>query len=210
MQILAIIQARVGSSRLPGKVLFKLGNKTILEHVIDRVRMAKKIDMKIVAYPLKFESSPIIRLCLDNEILGFAGLEYDVLDRYYQCANMFLSKHIVRITSDCPLINPELIDEVIQYHLDTKADYTSNRLSPPAYPDSEDVEIFTMQALTRAWHCATTYYEREHVSPYMKTDPMNICIAYHAPEDMSHIKYSLDTMEDFKEIKRRYYGSNNI
>jgi spore coat polysaccharide biosynthesis protein SpsF (cytidylyltransferase family) len=194
---------------LPNKILLDLDGKTVLDHVLDRIERAKMVNGLIVAYPLTPSNLPIQEICSDRGILGFAGSELDVLDRYYQCARRARPKHIVRITSDCPLINPDLIDRVITLHLHENASYTSNRLNKPAWADGEDVEVFTYEALERAWRYADTLYEREHVSPYMKTDKANRLRHYPAPYDMSDIKFSLDTMEDFEEIKRRYYGSDN-
>jgi spore coat polysaccharide biosynthesis protein SpsF (cytidylyltransferase family) len=205
MQILAIIQARTGSSRLPNKILLNLDGKTILDHVIDRVLSTTMINETIIAYPMTPANLPIAEICAERGLLGYAGSENDVLDRYYQCARIARPEHVVRITSDCPLIDFRLIDKVVALHIEENASYTSNRLNKPAWPDGEDVEIFTYKALERAWKYADTLYEREHVSPYMKTDKANKMVHYPAPHDMSDIKYSLDTMEDYKEIVRRYF-----
>lgn len=186
-----------------------LDGKTILEHCMSRVFGAKRINEMVVAYPFGKESLPIQKICTDLNIMGFAGMEDDVLDRFYQCARIVKPKHIVRITSDCPLIDSDLIDRVIAYHIEQNADYTSNRLHAPAYPDGEDVEVFTFDALEHAWKYATILYDREHVSTFIKADPNNKCCHYPATYDMGDIKYSLDTIEDFEEIKRRYYGTNN-
>jgi spore coat polysaccharide biosynthesis protein SpsF (cytidylyltransferase family) len=180
----------------------------VLEHVILRVRKATSIDEVVVAYPLKRESLPIQRTLSVYGVMGFAGSEDDVLDRYYQCARLFMPRNIVRITADCPLIDPELIDKVVALHIAENASYTSNRLTQPMWPDGEDVEVFTFEALHRAW--AGTYYQhhREHVSPYMKIDINNKLAHYPAPVDMSGVKYSLDTEEDYHEIVRRYENGN--
>ena len=210
MKVLAIIQARTTSKRLPNKILLLLDGKTVLEHCMSRVFGAKLIDQMVVAYPLGEASLPIQKICANLDIMGFAGSEDDVLDRYYQCARLLKPKHIVRITSDCPLVDSDLIDRVIAYHIAENATYTSNRLNEPAYPDGEDIEVFTFDALERAWKYSVMPYDREHVSTFIKADPSNKCCHYPAPCDMGDIKYSLDTMEDYEEIRRRYYGSDYI
>ena len=210
MDVLAIIQARTGSKRLPNKVLLLLDGRTILEHCMSKVYSSRLINKMVVAYPFKEENLSIQKICSNLNIMGFAGDENDVLDRYYRCANLLKPKHIVRITSDCPFISTELIDSTIELHLKEGADYTSNRLHAPAWPDGEDVEVFTYEALFDAWLHARSAYDREHVSPYIKANPANKLCHYPAPVDMTNIKYSLDTMEDFEEIERRYYSNYDI
>ena len=128
MKIIAIIQARLGSTRLPGKVLLDLEGKTVLEHVIRRVKSSKLVTDVIVATTINKADLKIVKLCANLGINVYCGSEDDVLDRYYQTARLFKADHIVRITSDCPLIDPLLIDEVITLHMQENADYTSNTI----------------------------------------------------------------------------------
>ena len=134
MNTVAIIQARISSTRLPGKVLKKIEGKTILEHVINRVKTAKKLDDVIVATTVKKEDLEIVKLCANLGISVFCGSEDDVLDRYYQSARLFKAEHIVRITSDCPLIDPQVVDKVIELYFQKKADYASNTIIE-TFPD---------------------------------------------------------------------------
>ncbi len=201
MKVTAIIQARVGSSRLPGKVLLPLEDKTVLDHVIERTARAKLIDEVIVATTLKKEDLPIIRLVSNKGFRVFAGSEKDVLDRYYQCARLVCADHIVRITADCPLVDPKIIDLVVERHLKSNADITQNDL----YPDGFDVTVFTYDILRRAWKEARLMSEREHVTPYMfkiaeKVEKV-VC-----PEDLYHVRLTLDRPEDYKVLKKVFEG----
>jgi spore coat polysaccharide biosynthesis protein SpsF len=162
-KIICIIQARFNSTRLPGKVLLDLGGKTVLERVVERVSGSHLIDKIVVATTIREDDSRIAQLCSMKGICVYRGSEDDVLDRYYQAATTGRASHVVRITADCPLIDPEIIDRVIKTHLDNKADYTSNVLKE-TFPDGQDVEIFTFQALDRAWKEARLPSQREHVT----------------------------------------------
>ena len=149
-KIVCIIQARTGSTRLPKKVLLKLKDKTVLEHVVYRVKKSRLINEIIVATTLGENDDELVNLCKKKNILYFRGSENDVLDRYYQTAQKYKPDHIVRITSDCPVIDPNIIDQVIELHLKSKAGFTSN-IFPPTFPDGLDVEIFTYQTLKTLW-----------------------------------------------------------
>ena len=142
MNIIAIIQARIGSTRLPRKVLMELEGKTVLERVVERVKYSKLIKDVVVATTILKDDLEIVKLCSNIGISVYCGSEENVLDRYYQTARLFKAEHIVRITSDCPLIDPKIIDEVINLHQRKKSDYTSNTIKK-TYPDGQDVEIFT-------------------------------------------------------------------
>src|SRR5688572_19407522 len=167
---LAIIQARLGSTRLPNKVLLTLAGKTVLEHVINRVRASKFINEVIVATTISSNDLEIISFCAKNKIRVFVGSEHDVLDRYYQAARLLQPDNVVRITSDCPMIDPEIIDEIGKKHLEEKADYSSNTLDE-TYPDGLDAEIISFKALKTAWEQATLPSDREHVTPFIKKQP---------------------------------------
>lgn len=204
MSIIAIIQARVGSTRLSGKVLKKIEGKTVLEHVIDRVKAAKNIDDIVVATTVKKEDLKIVKLCANLGISIFCGSEDDVLDRYYQSARLFKADHIVRITSDCPLIDFKIIDDITDLYFKEKIDYVSNTM-PETFPDGEDVEVFGFKALKIAWKKAKMSSEREHVTPYLKNNPKIFrTVNFRCKIDLADKRWTIDEPEDFEFIKIIY------
>lgn len=203
-EMIAIIQARLGSTRLPEKVLLKIKGKTILEHVVQRVKASKLVTKVMVATTDNKEDKRIISLCKRIGVDFFCGSENDVLDRYYQAAKLFKSDNIVRITADCPLIDPDVIDRVIRFHLDSNADYTSNILKE-TYPDGEDVEVFTFGALEKAWQAAQLKSEREHVTVYIRKNPSSFKLHNVECEvDLSNKRWTLDEKKDYDFIKVIY------
>lgn len=204
MNIIAIIQARTGSTRLPGKVLLDLKGKTVLEHVIERIKMSQHINKIVVATTIRKEDLEIVKLCANLGISIYCGSENDVLDRYYQAAKLFKADNIVRITSDCPVIDPKIIDDVVTVHLKNNADYTSNTLKE-TYPDGQDVEVFTFASLKTAWLDAKLASEREHVTPYIRNNPdifKHINLEY--KEDLSQKRWTLDNAEDLEFLRLVY------
>jgi spore coat polysaccharide biosynthesis protein SpsF (cytidylyltransferase family) len=204
MRTIAIIQARMGSTRLPGKVLLNLEDKTVLEHVIMRVKSSELVDEVIVATTIDKQDLQIAGLCTGLGVSVYCGSKDDVLDRYYQAAKLFEADNVVRITSDCPVIDFQIIDEVIRLHLESKSDYTSNTLKE-TFPDGQDVEIFTFESLRTAWKNAKFLSEREHVTPYIRNHP-NL---FKHENLMSKIDYSqkrwtLDNEEDLEFLKQVY------
>lgn len=213
MNIVAIIQARTGSTRLPEKVLLDLEGKTVLEHVVERVSASKNIHDVVVATTINKEDLEIVKICSNLGISVYCGSEEDVLDRYYQVARLFKVDHIVRITSDCPMIDPKIIDDVINLHLQENADYTTNTLNE-TYPDGQDVEVITFDALKKAWKNADLASEREHVAPYIRFKPH---IFKHSSLDykqnLSQKRWTLDNREDYELINKIYknlYHINNL
>jgi len=204
MNTVAIIQARISSTRLPGKVLKKIEGKTILEHVINRVRAAKKLDEVIVATTVKKKDLEIVKLCANLGVSVFCGSEDDVLDRYYQTARLFKAEHIVRITSDCPLIDPMVIDKVIELYFKKNADYATNGM-PETFPDGLDTEVFSFKTLKRAWENAKLSSEREHVTPYIRNNP-NIfkIVNLKCNVDLKDKRWTIDEPEDFSFVKIIY------
>ena len=210
MKNLAIIQARVGSSRLPNKVLKDLCGKPALWHVINRVKKSKLIDEIIIATTIEKQDLQIVKFCADNDIRVFIGSESDVLDRYYQAARLFKPENIIRITSDCPLIDYEIIDLIIKKHIEENNDYTSNTLVD-SFPDGLDCEIMKYSVLERAWKNACLQSEREHVTLYIKNGDFKkkniLC-----EEDRKNFRWTLDTEKDYYFIKmvyeRLYYENN--
>lgn len=166
MRVVAVTQARVGSTRLPAKVLKKIGNLTLLELHIQRILKSTKINQLIVATTTNPTDDAIVDLAKKCGVSYYRGSEQDVLDRFYQAVRDQQADYVVRLTSDCPLIDASLIDRIIDHTQNSKLDYCSNTLDP-TYPDGQDVEVFTFEALERAWHEAKLTSEREHVTPYL-------------------------------------------
>lgn len=199
--IISIIQARVGSSRLPNKVLKYLEDKTVLEHVVSRVEKSKYIDEVFVATTIDKNNLPLIQLCASQNIRVFCGSEEDVLDRFYQLAKLINPSHIVRITSDCPVIDPLIIDLIIENHLKFNFDYTSNTIVD-SYPDGLDVEVFSFSILERVWKEAKLYSEREHVTPYIKKHPELFSIKSIISEvNYADKRWTLDTDADLEFLR---------
>lgn len=195
-KILIIIQARYDSTRLPGKVLLKILDKPLLWYVVKRLQLVKTPNKLIISTATSESNQPIIEFAKDYNLDYFAGNEKDVLDRFYQTANNFEGEIIIRITSDCPLMDSTIIDEGLGIFLNGDYDYVSN-VHPPTYPDGFDVEIFSFKALETAWKEAKLVSEREHVTPYIwknsdKFDLKN----YENNEDLSNIRLTVDTKED--------------
>lgn len=199
---LAIIQARMGSSRLPNKVLMDLCGKPALWHVIDRVKKAKRIDEIVVATTIEKQDLQLVKFCADNGIRVYVGSESDVLDRYYQAAKLFKPDNVIRITSDCPLIDHELIDEIINIHTEQKNDYTSNTLVD-SFPDGLDCEVMKYEVLEKAWKKAELLSEREHVTPYIKKGNFKKFNVICEP-DKRNFRWTLDTEKDYEFIKAVY------
>lgn len=201
MTNLAIIQARVGSKRLPGKVLEKICKKTVIRHVVDRVKQSKTIDKIFVATTHKAEDLVLIKECLSAGYNIFCGSEHDVLDRYYQLAKLEKPDNIIRITSDCPVIDPAIIDLVVLEHLDNMADYTCNTMITP-FPDGQDVEVFSFNTLEETWNNATLQSDREHVTPYIKFNKGNFKLHFiESIEELSSLRLTLDEEADLELLK---------
>jgi glutamate-1-semialdehyde aminotransferase/spore coat polysaccharide biosynthesis protein SpsF (cytidylyltransferase family) len=166
MKVICITQARFGSSRLPGKVLKKIGGRTLLEIHLERASRAREINGILVATTLEPEADKIVEIAEAAGLKIYRGSTDDVLDRFYQAAKPENPDYVVRITSDCPLIDPELIDLMVKRCVEGAYDYCSNTLKP-RYPDGMDVEVMKFSALEKAWKEASLESEREHVTPYI-------------------------------------------
>ncbi|MBE0525249.1 MAG: glycosyltransferase family protein [Methanosarcinales archaeon] len=210
---MAIVQARMGSTRLPGKVLLNLEGKTVLEHVVRRIEASEHVDDVVVATTISKADLRIVELCAHLGISIYCGSESDVLDRYYQAAKLFKANNILRITSDCPVIDARIIDEVISLHLKTNADYTSNTLRE-TYPDGQDIEVFTFASLKTAWNNAKLASEREHVTPYIRNNPEFFKYSsLESKEDLSQKRWTLDNAEDLDFLRLVYkylYNKNQL
>lgn len=195
--ILCIIQARMSSTRLPGKVMLKIAGKPMIQWVIDAVEDTKLVDYCIVATSTSDSDNALCEYLKDGY---FRGSLEDVLDRYYKAAitSYVFPVHIVRITADCPLTSPKLIDAVVEQHIRENNDYTTNRVE---WPSGFDVEVFTFDTLLKAAKLAKEPDEREHVTPYMQ-DPNRFKIGYHGGGPGRVVKWSVDTIEDFQRITK--------
>lgn len=208
MRLVAIVQARMGSSRLPGKALTDIFGRTMLARVVRRARRSALIDRLVVATTEKKADDAIVSECNSLGISCFRGSEDDVLDRYYQAAIAFSADSIVRITSDCPLIDPEIIDRVVQVFLNSGLDYSSNTIEN-TYPRGLDVEVFTFNALEKAWHEASADFQHVHVTPYIYQHPEQFeILSVTCDEDWSHYRWTVDTSEDLALIRAVYAKIN--
>ncbi len=201
-RIVAIIQARMNSSRLPGKVLKEIMGTPMLLHVVNRTRRASSVDEIMVATTLDGSDDPIESLCNQYGIPIYRGSQFDVLDRYYQAAVQANAEVIIRITADCPLIDPEEIDLTVDAFLNSGVDFAANRLPwGRNVPIGFDTEVCTFTALERAWQEAVLPFEREHVMPYLYDQPgrFNVLLVRRDP-DYGHYRWTVDTPEDFKFI----------
>ncbi|HEX4427587.1 MAG TPA: glycosyltransferase family protein [Terriglobales bacterium] len=209
MKTCAIVQARMGSSRLPGKVLMDVGGETVLARVVNRLRRATLLDEILIATCYSVTDDAIVRECERLSVPSFRGPEDDVLDRYHQAAQACKADVVVRITSDCPLIDPVLVDETISVFQQQHADYASNTIVH-TYPRGLDTEVFSRAALERAWTEARNSYEREHVTPYFYEHPELFRVAStRGHTDCSHFRWTLDTPEDLQLIRKIYTRFDN-
>ena len=207
MRIVAVTQARTGSTRLPGKVLMEIHGITLLELHLKRVLGSKLIDELIVATTISPEDSAIVAIVKKLGLTSYQGSVDDVLDRFYQALQGNPVDYVVRLTSDCPLIDPSLIDKVIQHTLDHDLDYCSNTLAPQ-YPDGQDVEVFKYSALEKAWNEAKLTSEREHVTPYIwknssyKGGKLFTSDNFQEEFSFGHLRMTVDEADDFVVISK--------
>lgn len=209
MRTATIIQTRMGSSRLPGKVMMDLGGATVLARVVQRLRRAKLIGELIIATTCEPADDAIVEECGRMGVQFFRGEVKDVLDRYYRAAQHFGAETVVRITSDCPLIEPEITDKAIRTFFDRRPDYASNALER-TYPRGLDTEVFTFETLERAWKNAQRPYQRSHVTAYIYENPeqFNI-ISVKGEVDYSWQRWTVDTADDLKFIRAVYEFMDN-
>ncbi|OUC13624.1 MAG: acylneuraminate cytidylyltransferase [Alkalinema sp. CACIAM 70d] len=205
MKTVIIVQARMTSTRLPGKVLKTVLGKPLLEYQLERLQRVSLADQIVVATTVNETDQPIVDLCVRLSIPVYRGSEEDVLARYYEAATQFAAEVIVRVTSDCPLIDPELIDRVIaQYQENHPRDsYVANfSLDRRTYPRGLDVEVFSYQALKEANQEAFEAHQREHVTPFIYQNPTRYTLAaLHGDRDYSYHRWTVDTPEDFALIR---------
>ena len=200
-KVTAIIQARMGSSRLPGKVLLPLGGKCVLWHIHNRLTISKFIDEIVVSTSTSKKDDPVHDYCQTNNILLFRGDESDVLDRFYHTAIKHESSSIVRITADCPVIDPQIVDETIEKYFNNKYDACG---LAGEFPDGLDCEVFSFRALELAWNNAQLKSDREHVTPYIWKCQDLKKGEYHKFTNLGHLRWTLDEKEDYCVINNIY------
>ncbi len=219
-KVLGIVQARMSSSRLPGKVLLDIDGQPMLARVVARARRAKMVDEVVVATTTDLADDAVAAFCASRSYAFYRGSLHDVLDRFYQAARTFGAQIIVRLTGDCPVIDPALIDEAVCAFLGMKDihsevpetgfpyDFVANRLPPPwrrTYPIGLDTEVCSFQALQRAWKEADQPHQREHVMPYLyeQEGRFRVLVLNHDP-DYGDMRWTVDTPEDLEVIRRVY------
>lgn len=199
----------MGSTRLPGKVLIDLGGESVLARVVRRLRRADLMDEIVVATTALAADNAIVSECARFSVPVFRGQENDVLDRYYQAAHWINADAIVRITSDCPLIDAEITDNTIRAFISCKPDYASNALQR-TYPRGLDTEVISCDALTRVWQEARFSYQRAHVTPYIYENPDRFrIVTVRSDADYSDLRWTLDTPEDLTFIRAVYERMDN-
>jgi len=201
MKVVAIVQARMGSSRLPGKVMKRIVEKPVIEILLERLDMSTEIDQIVVATSLDPKN-----IELKNHVtsLGFGchmGSEDDVLGRVYDAAKSFHADIVIRITGDCPFVDPGLVDSIVREFKSSSADYVAN-INPPTYPDGLDVEVFSFSALEKAHKEATTDFDKEHVTPFIRSSDLFKISNFEFEKDLSALRWTLDELADFVVIDR--------
>lgn len=206
MKIIAITQARIGSTRLPEKVLLKVGNQSLLGLHLKRLSKAKSLSKIVVATTHETGSDKICETADEYDVECFKGSLNDVLDRFYQAAVKEAPDYVVRVTSDCPLLDPELVDEVVNGAVKGGFDYYANILTED-FPDGQDIEVFKMSALKTAWEKAGKKSEREHVTPFIRENSDfnggNLFKAgnHKAHENFNHVRMTVDESSDIEVIR---------
>ena len=200
-----IIQARMGSTRLPGKVLKELDGVPLLKFMTDRVLDSKLVDKVVIATTVRKKDDAIVSFCDSYNLSYYRGSEDDVLDRYYQVAKFHGAKTIIRCTADCPLIDSEVIDKTIELFLNSNVDYASNTCPPDLkkYPDGSDVEVFSFDALERAWKESIDVKDREHVTFYFWKRGKDFSTAMlDNKHNWGKYRITVDYKEDFIVVER--------
>lgn len=204
LRTVAIIQARLGSTRLPRKVLFDICGKPMLARVVERVQMATAADEVVIATSIDQQDNQIESLCNANGWSCYRGSRDDVLDRFYRTACAFDADYVIRVSADCPLIDPGITDRVARAVIESGGayDYAANMLPPRTFPRGVDVEAFTIQALRSSWQDARDDSCREHVTPwiYRNPDRFRICQVEHE-SDESSFRWTVDTDEDLAVVR---------
>ena len=204
MNVVAVIQARMGSTRLPGKVMMEIAGQPMLARVVNRVRQANTVNVVVIATTIMDNDDVIVDVCDSRGWDWFRGSEDDVLDRYYQAALTYHADAVVRICADCPLIDPGVIDLVVQAFLDESPDCASNTLVR-TYPRGLGLSVMSMDALTRAWYGASELYQRAHVTAYIHQNlGLFRLLSVVGEMDYSNYRWTVDTPEDLAFVRMVY------
>lgn len=202
----------MASTRLFGKVLKDVAGEPLLHHVVNRAARAKSLSDLVIATSLNKTDDPIEEFCSTRRVQCFRGSEDDVLDRYYRAAASVEARVIVRLTADCPLLDPSVIDEVVGFFNENCFDYASNVVEC-RYPDGLDTEVFDRETLERTWRSAALKSEREHVTPYMRNHPELFRIgSLKNEEDLSSLRWTVDEAKDLDFVRSvyRYLAPNDV
>jgi len=203
-KILAVLQARTSSTRLPGKVLMPLLGKPMILRQVERISRSKHIERLVVATSADPSDDQLAELCASVGVAVFRGQLEDVLDRFYQAARSHAPSHVIRLTGDCPLIDPDVIDQIVEFCLAQGLDYASNTIVP-TFPDGLDVEIMTFPSLQAAWTEATLPSQREHVTPYIHQNPQRFRTGnFKGEANLSQMRWTVDEPADFELVKAVY------
>jgi spore coat polysaccharide biosynthesis protein SpsF len=198
----AIIQARMSSNRFPGKVIKPIGGMPAILLMMRRLQAAKKVDHILVATSLDKSDDELAQIIQSSGLDCYRGDLGDVLARFYNAAKACDADIVVRITGDCPLVDPTVVDQVVSKLIETKSDYATNTL-PPTYPDGLDVEAFTFEALEYAYIQAKLNSEREHVTPFIRNHPELFKIVnIEGDRDLSHLRWTIDYLDDYHFVNR--------
>ena len=203
-KITVIIEARTNSSRLPNKVIAKIEDKPMIFYVINRTKKIKSVEQVVLATTKEKNDQALLEIAEENGIIGFEGDTNDVLNRDYQCALKVSADPIIRITGDCPLLDPNVVENMLQFFLKNNYDYVSNRITP-TYPDGLDAEIYSFETLQKTAQKAKWSSERELVTTYITKNPKNFKIFnYEQKTDLSNLRWAIDQKEDLKFVREVY------
>jgi spore coat polysaccharide biosynthesis protein SpsF len=209
MQTVAIIQARMGSTRLPGKVMREIVGRPMIAHVVERARRIQSVDTVVVATSTHAKEAPLVNYLREQAIPVVRGPEHDVLARYVQAARDFVAERVVRITSDCPLLMPEVSERVVQAFDPQQCDYISNTLER-TYPRGLDTEVVSRELLEKANQQATDSADREHVTRYVLRNPGQFRLrSVTDDENRSSLRWTVDEEEDLKLVRKIYNALYN-
>ena len=203
-----LIQARLGSTRFPKKILQKIGNKTVIEILYNRIRSIKLADKIIIVTTKNKTDDVLVNFLRKKKITVFRGSEKNVLKRFYDAGKKFYGKFIVRICGDCPFVEKVLLEKMIKKIKDDELDYVSN-INPPTYPDGLDLEVFTFKALSKAYFNSKTEHEKEHVTPYIIKN-MDKNYNFKLTKNYSKIRVTLDEKQDLENLRYIFKRFNNL
>jgi glutamate-1-semialdehyde 2,1-aminomutase len=200
VKVLALVQARMGSARLPNKVMREVGGIPLIELLLTRLSQSKTINQIVVATSIDAKNLPLVNHVSSLGYQSFQGSEQDVLERFYFAAQQFVGDIIIRITGDCPLIDPQLVDEAIQKFQESGVDYLCNA-NPPTFPDGLDIEVFSFSSLERAYYEANAPSDREHVTPYIRESGHFSTVNVASEADFSNLRWTVDEDQDLEVVR---------